>query len=80
MGIGKGKIAKKDFLDKINAIHHELNIDFDIFIAIKDDPETIMLEQQYRELQHNLIKIYSEGDFLETTLKQLCEIGFCINP
>jgi hypothetical protein len=42
------------------------------FIAIKDDSETAALEKKYRVLQHKLIKIYSEGDFLDTTLAQLC--------
>jgi hypothetical protein len=42
------------------------------FIAIKDDPETLALEQKYRDLQHKLLKVYSEGDFLTTTLGQLC--------
>lgn len=37
LGITKGKINKNDFLDKIKNIQKELNIDFDIFIAIADD-------------------------------------------
>jgi len=42
------------------------------FIAIKDNPETLALQEQYRELQHKLLKIYSEGDFLTITLDRLC--------
>ena len=37
LGIKKGKISKDDFIYKINQIHKELNIDFDIFIATADD-------------------------------------------
>lgn len=42
------------------------------FIAIKDKAETLALEKKYREVQHQLLKAYSEGDFLEITLAQLC--------
>lgn len=37
LGIKKGKISKKDFLEKVENIRKELNIDFDIFIATADD-------------------------------------------
>ena len=37
LGIKKGKIKKEDFIEKINNIHTELNIDFDIFISTEDN-------------------------------------------
>jgi bifunctional polynucleotide phosphatase/kinase len=37
LGIGKGKILKNDFMEKIENIQKELNIEFDIFIATDDD-------------------------------------------
>lgn len=37
LGISKGKIKKEDFLEKINNIQKELNLEFDIFIATEDD-------------------------------------------
>jgi len=52
LGIKKGKISKNDFLDKINAIHQELNIDFDIFIATADD--------HYRKPMTGMWKLFTE--------------------
>lgn len=37
LGISKGKTKKDDFLDKINDIQKELNLEFDIFIATDND-------------------------------------------
>ena len=41
------------------------------FVALKDTAETLELQKKYRETQRNLIALYSEGDFLKTTLRQL---------
>ena len=37
LGITRGKISKKDFMEKVEAIKKELNVDFDVFIATADN-------------------------------------------
>ena len=37
----------------------------------KDDPETILLHKKYERMRRKLIKIYSNGNLLEVTLRQL---------
>jgi len=44
------------------------------FVALKDTAETLELQKKYRETQRNLTALYSEGDFLNTTLRQLSSL------
>ena len=46
---------------------------FPYMVAFENDEETIRLKQKYHEERQKIVKIYSKGDFLETTLKHLCK-------
>lgn len=41
------------------------------FVGERNHPETLALQKKYRELRGRISEIYSKGDFLEITLRQL---------
>jgi hypothetical protein len=45
---------------------------FPYMLVLENDDETVHLEKKYHEDHRKIMQAYSNGDFLEITLKQLC--------
>lgn len=48
------------------------HIIFPYMLVLENDNETTQLEKKYREDRKKIVQVYSKGDFLKITLKQLC--------